>query len=99
MNPNLYTRGQERVPSYVFLSTGTAPLHPVYNDPRRMAVNPTEYRKYEKIQEQVSKKKEKTTPPVSPTEAPILLFQGSAKATQQPGVNFQELRKRQPAFK
>ncbi len=84
MNPNLYTRGHERVPSYLFLSTGTAPIHPGYNDPRRMAVNPSEYRKYEKIQEQVAKKKDKATPPVSPTDAPILLFQGGSLPSNQP---------------
>jgi hypothetical protein len=77
MNPSLLTPYKERVPSYLFISSGTAPLHPAYNDPRRMNVSPSEYRKYEKIQEQVQKKKEKTTPPVSPTEVPILLFQGS----------------------
>jgi hypothetical protein len=77
MNHNLYTRGNERIPSYLFLSTGTAPVHPAYSDPRRMAVNPNDYRKYEKIQEQVQKKKAKETPPTSPTEAPILLFQGA----------------------
>ncbi len=77
MNHNLYNRSHERIPSYLFLSTGTAPVHPAYNDPRRMAVNPNDYRKYEKIQEQVQKKKAKETPPVSPTEAPILLFQGT----------------------
>lgn len=81
MNHNLYTRSHERVPSYLFLSTGTAPVHPAYNDPRRMAVNPNDYRKYEKIQEQVQKKKAKETPPVSPTEAPILLFHGGPIAS------------------
>ena len=81
MNHNLYTRGHERIPSYLFLSTGTAPVHPAYSDPRRMAVNPNDYRKYEKIQEQVQKKKAKETPPVSPTEAPILLFQGASTST------------------
>jgi hypothetical protein len=81
MNHNLYTRGHERVPSYLFLSTGTAPVHPAYSDPRRMAVNPNDYRKYEKIQEQVQKKKAKETPPTSPTEAPILLFQGASTPT------------------
>jgi hypothetical protein len=75
MNPNLYSPGHERIPSYLFLSTGTAPVHPAYNDPRKPRVNPNEYRKYEKIQEQVQKKKAKETPPTSPTEAPILLFQ------------------------
>jgi hypothetical protein len=80
MNPNLYSPGHERIPSYLFLSTGTAPVHPAYNDPRKPRVNPNEYRKYEKIQEQVQKKKAKETPPTSPTEAPILLFQGQAQA-------------------
>ncbi len=80
MNPNLYNSYNERVPSYLFISTGTAPVHPMYADPRRMKVNPSDYRKYEKIQEQVQKKKEKATPPVSPTEVPILLFQGQQDA-------------------
>ena len=55
MNPNLYGPGHERIPSYLFLSTGTMPAHPGYNDPRRLALNPSDYRKYEKIQEQVQK--------------------------------------------
>lgn len=84
MNHNLYTRGHERVPSYLFLSTGTAPVHPAYSDPRQMKVNPNDYRKFEKIQEQVQKKKAKETPPTSPTEAPILLFQGGAAAPVSP---------------
>ncbi len=81
MNPNLYNRSNERVPSYLFLSTGTAPMHPAYHDPRQMKVNPSEYRKFEKIQEKVQKKKA-ATPPVSPTEAPILLFQGQPAPSQ-----------------
>jgi len=75
MNPNLYNSFNERVPSYLFLSTGTAPMHPMYHDPRQLKVNPSDYRKFEKIQEKVQKKKA-ATPPVSPTETPILLFQG-----------------------
>ncbi len=86
MNPNLYAPGHERIPSYLFLSTGTAPVHPGYNDPRKPQVNPNEYRKYEKIQEQVQKKKAKETPPTSPTEAPILLFQG-----QSPNPSYQKV--------
>jgi hypothetical protein len=83
MNPNLYAPGHERIPSYLFLSTGTAPVHPAYNDPRKPRVNPNEYRKYEKIQEQVQKKKAVNTPPTSPTEAPILLFQGTYESMAQ----------------
>jgi hypothetical protein len=102
MNHNLYTRGKERMPSYLFVSTGTAPLHPAYNNPLAPKINPSEYRKYEKIQEQVQKKKA-ATPPISPTEAPILLFQPIQakpnKAVQasmpgQPGVSYQSLHQR-----
>ena len=81
MNPNLYNLSRERVPSYLFISTGTAPMHPIYQDPRELKVNPSEYRKFEKIQEKVQKKKA-ATPPVSPTEAPILLFQGQLAPSQ-----------------
>ena len=90
------------MPSYLFVSTGTAPLHPAYNNPLTPKINPTEYRKYEKIQEQVQKKKA-ATPPVSPKETPILLFQPIQakpnKAVQasmpgQPGVGFQDMRPR-----
>lgn len=88
MNHNLYTRGHERIPSYLFLSTGTAPVHPAYSDPRQMKVNPNDYRKFEKIQEQVQKKKAKETPPTSPTEAPILLFQGGAVPSAPPTPRF-----------